>query len=249
MISGAQELMTPGAWKKQGFTYKLAEHVPAIDPAGERREMMRRHALDRLRAALCLKQMGLALHHYHEKSGTFPPGATFDRVGRPLQSWQALILPDLEQKDLFDRIELGIPWDDPRHAAAFRTEVVVYQIPGILAKKDAAGYALSHYAENVRLLGGDARWKMNDVTDGTGNTLMAGTVVSRFKPWGDPINWRDPALGINRAPDGFGSPFEGGANFLFVDGRVLFIKNTVDPRVLEALSTPRGGEPVSSEQY
>jgi hypothetical protein len=28
MISGARELMTPGAWKKQGFTYKLA---PAED--------------------------------------------------------------------------------------------------------------------------------------------------------------------------------------------------------------------------
>jgi hypothetical protein len=31
MISGARELMTPGAWRKQGFTYKLAE-----PPADER---------------------------------------------------------------------------------------------------------------------------------------------------------------------------------------------------------------------
>jgi hypothetical protein len=30
MISGARELMTPGAWEKQGFTYKLT------DPAGSR---------------------------------------------------------------------------------------------------------------------------------------------------------------------------------------------------------------------
>src|SRR5438309_1420396 len=27
MISGARELMTPGAWKKSGFTYKLAEEA------------------------------------------------------------------------------------------------------------------------------------------------------------------------------------------------------------------------------
>jgi len=32
MISGARELMTPGAWKKDGATYKLAD-----DPAEERR--------------------------------------------------------------------------------------------------------------------------------------------------------------------------------------------------------------------
>jgi hypothetical protein len=49
MISGARELMTPGAWKKDGLTYKLADQIPppapAIDPA-------RTVALDRLRASL-----------------------------------------------------------------------------------------------------------------------------------------------------------------------------------------------------
>jgi len=29
MISGARELMTPGAWQKQGWTYRLAEPDPA----------------------------------------------------------------------------------------------------------------------------------------------------------------------------------------------------------------------------
>src|SRR5436190_18664097 len=28
MISGARELMTPGAWRKQGWTYKLADSSP-----------------------------------------------------------------------------------------------------------------------------------------------------------------------------------------------------------------------------
>ena len=99
------------------------------------------------------------------------------------------------------------------------------------------------------MLGGDARRTTNDVIDGTSNTIMAGEVVSRFKPWGDPLNSRDSALGINRSPDGFGGPFEGGANVLFVNGSVHFIKDTVDPKMLKALSTPRGGEPISSDQY
>ena len=34
-----------------------------------------------------------------------------------------------------------------------------------------------------------------------------------------------------------------------VDGSVRFIKNTVDPKVLKALSTPAGGETLSSDQY
>jgi prepilin-type processing-associated H-X9-DG protein len=220
-----------------------------------------------------LKQMGRALYNYHERFGTFPPGALFDPVGRPLHGWQSLILPYLEQQDLFDRINFNIPWDDPRNAEAFRTELGVYKNPEIHLTRDAAGYALSHYAGTVRMLGGDARHTLKDVTDGTQNTLMAGEVVSRFKPWGDPTNWRDPALGVNRSPDGFGGPFAvkgilvetaagandqppdsqgrvfaGGANFLFVDGSVHFIKNSVNPRVLEALGTPKGGERVSAEQ-
>jgi hypothetical protein len=48
MISGARELMTPGAWKKDGLTYKLADDLAA---ANESREARRRH-LEQLRTAL-----------------------------------------------------------------------------------------------------------------------------------------------------------------------------------------------------
>jgi hypothetical protein len=38
MISGARELMTPGAWKKDGATYKLVEPGDAVEP--ERRQRL-----------------------------------------------------------------------------------------------------------------------------------------------------------------------------------------------------------------
>lgn len=72
---------------------------------------------------------------------------------------------------------------------------------------------------------------------------------SNFKPWGDPTNLRDPALGINRVASGFGSIAPGGANFLFVDGSVHFLKDKIDSRVLKLLGTPAGGEKVSSDEY
>jgi hypothetical protein len=42
MISGARELMTPGAWEKQGLTYRLAQPVtPSLEgPSEERRQQM-----------------------------------------------------------------------------------------------------------------------------------------------------------------------------------------------------------------
>jgi hypothetical protein len=51
MISGARELMTPGAWEKQGLTYRLAPS-PAAAPAEAKQDSERRQKLDRLRAAL-----------------------------------------------------------------------------------------------------------------------------------------------------------------------------------------------------
>lgn len=51
MISGARELMTPGAWRKQGWTYKLSETEPPLAAAADP-QANRRAALERLRLAL-----------------------------------------------------------------------------------------------------------------------------------------------------------------------------------------------------
>lgn len=51
MISGARELMTPGAWRKQGATYKLTEGQPASTPPESELATRRLH-LEQLRTAL-----------------------------------------------------------------------------------------------------------------------------------------------------------------------------------------------------
>jgi prepilin-type processing-associated H-X9-DG protein len=208
-----------------------------------------RDAARRAQSTNNLKQIGLALHAYGQSQQSFPAGGTFDRMGRPLHSWQAMILPYIELQDLHDRIDFSIPWNNPRNAPLFQTEIPVYLQPGVPAKKDAAGYALSHYAANAHMLGGDHARALRDVTDGTDSTLMAGEAMANFKAWGDPTNWRDPTLGLNKSPHGFGSPWPGGVNFLFVDGSVRFIKNTIDPAVLKAVATPAGQDKVGSDQY
>jgi hypothetical protein len=93
--------------------------------------------------------------------------------------------------------------------------------------------------------GKSMRWQ--DITDGMANTLLVGEVNAEFKPWGHPVNWRDPARGINRSPQGFGgTPYASGAQFSMADGSVRFVSERIHPDVLRALSTPAGGEEIDA---
>ncbi len=84
MISGARELMTPGAWKQSGATYSLAENRPGQTSeetrnATEDQFVIRRRKLESLRFAL----WDFALNH----GGRFP---TFEeRSVIDLQFWQS----------------------------------------------------------------------------------------------------------------------------------------------------------------
>jgi prepilin-type processing-associated H-X9-DG protein len=204
--------------------------------------------LNRIVSSGNLKQIGLGVKLYNDGLGSLPPFVVLDSEGQPLHGWQTMILPYVEPVGLYNQINLALPWDDPANARPFRTVVKTFLYPGTRARQqtDNAGYALSYYAANAAMI---RVRSPADVKDGTSSTIMAGEVKSNLKPWGDPVNWRDVALGINRRPDGFGGPSPGGANFLFVDGSVRFIKDRTDPRVLKALGTPAGGEEVKQDAY
>lgn len=72
--------------------------VPAIQFVGsERRSPCKRN----------LKQIGLALHNYHEAQGSFPPAYIADSNGNPLLSWRVLILPHLGEDTKVVRTSSG----------------------------------------------------------------------------------------------------------------------------------------------
>jgi prepilin-type processing-associated H-X9-DG protein len=197
-----------------------------------------------------LKQITLGFDQGLGADGAFPPGVTLGQYGEMLHGWQALILPFCERADIYNRIDLRRPWDDPANAWALRQELWLYLNPAVPERQDAAGWALSHYEGNVRVLGSTSRLRTEDVIDGTSNTILAGEVAGGFQPWGQPGHWRDPAAGLNRSTTrGFGSPFRGGANVAMMDGSVRFLKDTISPSVLRALGTPEGGERIGPDAY
>jgi type II secretory pathway pseudopilin PulG len=63
-----------------------------------------RAAAARLSCVNNLKQIGLALHHYHDTNGVLPPGATPRQAGEPFpyMGWLTRLLPFVEQQPLWD---------------------------------------------------------------------------------------------------------------------------------------------------
>lgn len=101
----------------------------------------------------------------------------------------------------------------------------------------------------VGVLGYDRRTRKSDLADGLSTTLVMSETACENGPWtagGLPtLRTLDgagrPYLGVGRP---FGGSHPGGANVLFADASVRFLKETVAPEVFEALATIRGGEKV-----
>jgi prepilin-type processing-associated H-X9-DG protein len=78
-----------------------------------------------------MKQLGLALHLYHDAIGVFPPAAhtVGSTGGYPRFSWSALILPYLEANNTYLQINFSYDYNTTQNAVAIRQFVWSYQCP------------------------------------------------------------------------------------------------------------------------
>lgn len=72
-----------------------------------------------------VKQIGIALHNYHETFGLFPPGYVTTNPGRTGNSswcrsggymyapWPVLLLPALDQNPLYEQFDFNVPFQAP----------------------------------------------------------------------------------------------------------------------------------------
>jgi hypothetical protein len=204
-----------------------------LDPLLDAREAERQ-----TRCKNNLKELGLAMHLFHDKSNSFPGSAIRDRTGKPLLSWRVAMLPYLNQMDLYNQFHLDEPWDSENNKKLIPLMPALFTCPGGKAAPGETCY-LAVDGPGAMFQSGAGR-KIAEVTDGTSNTiLLVEADDSRAVTWTKPDDYTyDPANPLK----GLVGHHPGGFIALTCDGAAHFIAETIDPALLIALFTRSGNE-------
>ena len=198
-----------------------------------------RPAARRTQCKMNLKQIGLALHNYHDTFGAFPPACTVDSNGKPLHSWRTLLLPYLDQTELYKKIDLSKPWDDPTNAEAFKTTLYVFKCPSAQGPQYLTDYlAVIAPQSCLRPLKSAT---LGEITDGASNT-----VVVIEAPEDQSVPWMSPQdASVQSMLEWNGKSqlsHQGIIHALFADGAVRALPADLPVPARRAFTTTNGND-------
>jgi prepilin-type N-terminal cleavage/methylation domain-containing protein/prepilin-type processing-associated H-X9-DG protein len=162
-----------------------------------------REAAARMQCQNNLKQLGLALHNYHGAYGSLPPGS--NPSGFTVVS---LLLPFVEQDNLYKQINFASPANSPANAVPTGTTIKTLLCPSDHTNQLPAGQGGNnyfanygtepHFFQNSSVANGvfalrepKGAVKLTDITDGTSNTAALSEL--RKGDWNNarysPMDW------------------------------------------------------------
>jgi prepilin-type processing-associated H-X9-DG protein len=209
-----------------------------------------REAATRMTEANNLKQIGLALHNYHDSNGRVPIGAVGAKGAvlqnpkdKPLLSWRVALLPYIEQEPLYREFKLDEPWDSAHN------KKLIEKMPKIYAPPKAGKPGMTHLQMVVgpnAMPDQFARFPAS-FPDGMSNTIAvieAAEPVIWTKPDDVKLTGKEMPIDLRKK---FGGQFPGGFNVVMWDGSVRFVKDSVSDTTLSRALNPRDGQPLGSD--
>ncbi len=202
---------------------------------------------DRAQSNNNLKMIALAMHNHHDTYNGMPASAAYSKANKPLLSWRVALLPFVEEGALYKEFKLDEPWDS-KHNKKLLARIPKVYAPPIQGKPARPG---STYYQVFT--GADAGFNPRDIravgqltlgpriasfTDGTSNTILVAEAQTPV-PWTKPD---DLVYDAKKPVPKLGGLFREGFHVAMADGSTRFIGRKIDPVILRALITPRGGE-------
>jgi prepilin-type processing-associated H-X9-DG protein len=200
-----------------------------------------REASARIRDANNLKQIALAFHNYHDTNGAFPQAALYDKDGKATLSWRVLILPYIEQDNLYQQFKLDEPWDSKHNKKLLAKIPPVYKHATAKASNPYGTFYQVAVGKGT-IFEGKRGIRIQEITDGTSNTILVAT-AAKDVPWSKP---EDMPFGAQVLPQ-LGKQFRNGTNVAFADGSVRMLSPTIKKETLRALFTRNGGEVIPED--
>jgi hypothetical protein len=189
----------------------------------------------------------LAVANYHEGHGHYPPAHVLGPDGRPWHSWRVLILPYIEQDELFQEYDFSEPWDGPKNHRLAERMPRLYAFHG----DERPGNTTANY---LAVVGPETVWPGSSTVSSKAVTDDQGATILLVENRGAGVHWMEPRdlaladmdLAIN-SPRGVSSWYSDPA-VVMLNGYVYRLRRDVSPKTLRALLTIRGGEPVQSDE-
>ena len=198
-----------------------------------------REAAARAQATNHLKQLGLAMHNYHDTFMRLPPAAIVDKNGKPLLSWRVAILPYLEQGELYRKFKLDEPWDSENNKPLIALMPKLYTDPRSPTEPGLTYFKV--FNGKGAMFDGAKGLNLAAIRDGSSNTVMIGA-------GGDAVIWTKPDDYVFEADKPLPELMKPFPQWLavFGDGHVQVIR-VMNQKNLKAMITVDGGEVVDLE--
>jgi prepilin-type N-terminal cleavage/methylation domain-containing protein/prepilin-type processing-associated H-X9-DG protein len=240
----------------------IAISLPAVQAA---REASRRNG--------CLnnvKNIGIALHSFHDAKRTFPMGS--DMVTQTEHAWSTHILPYLEEQALYRRFDFKKRWNDAAsNKAAGETDLSIYRCPsatlfhpgkqdyGGIVGTNLTGLPFGHGPKEafgcgtIIICTKEQKRPVAErhIIDGLSKTICVAESIDRTSE-ADGGLWACGRNCIGQIDEEVSTVIGSGAytihtvgvNALFADGHTTLLTDQLDFEILGAYCTRNGGEPI-----
>ncbi len=199
-----------------------------------------------------IRQVALALSQYHEAYRCFPPAYVADDRGTPLYSWRVLILPFMDQGDIYNSFNLGQSWDSPENRPLSQTYIKAFRCP------HSGGDWKTFSTSYVVITGKDTLFPAGKITSianiskDPSSAILVAEVADSSIHWAEPKDLDRDTMSflVNDASrPSLGSNHEGGPYVAFVDATVRQLDSSRSPAVVKAMTTRHGGETIDPRSF